>query len=241
MRTLIDESMMATERNGHRRLTLLFRLELAWLHEEAGEFEKSRTLCELAIAESRDGGYAFGEMMGQVILGLTHLGLRELDRARQAFAAVDARLQGERVLMDWIWRMPLAWGMARLELETGHVDAAAARARELVDLAQHCGECTWLALGHAVLAQVAMAERRWKAAEREIGTALAMVVEHGVPLAAWRVHAVAADLHARRQRVDHAGESRRSRDVALGRLAATGFVQVSRALLPGLAAAAAIA
>ena len=77
MRTLIDESMARTEQNGHRRLTLLFRLELAWLHEEAGEFEKSRMLCELAVAEARDAGYAFGEMMGQVILGLAHLGLRD--------------------------------------------------------------------------------------------------------------------------------------------------------------------
>ena len=83
-----------------------------------------------------------------------------------------------------------------------------------------------------------MAERRWKVAEREIGTALAMVVEHGVPLAAWRVHAVAADLHARRQRVDHAGESRRSRDVALGPSRHRLRAGVARAP-PGLAAVAA--
>src|SRR5262245_33143748 len=130
--------------------------------------------------------------MGQVILGLTHLGLYDLERARQVFEAIDARLHGERLLMDWIWRMPLAWGIARLELETGRVDAAAARARELVEIASDCNERTWLALGHALLAQVAMSERRWKIAEREIDTALAMVVEHGVSLAAWRVHAVAA-------------------------------------------------
>ena len=42
MRTLIDRSMKTTEQNGHRRLSLLFRLELAWLHEEAGEFEQAR-------------------------------------------------------------------------------------------------------------------------------------------------------------------------------------------------------
>jgi DNA-binding winged helix-turn-helix (wHTH) protein/tetratricopeptide (TPR) repeat protein len=240
MRTLIDESMVATERNGHSRLTLLFRLELAWLHEEAGEFEKARQLCELALAEAREVGYAFGELMGQVILGLTHLGLRDFERARQAFEAVDRRLHGERLLMDWIWRMPLAWGIARLELETGHIDAAAARARELVEIAGECGERTWLALGHATLGQIAMAERRWKVAEREIETALAMVVEHGVPLAAWRVHAIAADLHARRLRLDRAGEARRSRDLALGRLSTTGFAQVSQALHSDLAAVVAV-
>ena len=80
--------------------------------------------------------------------------------------------------MDWIWKMPLAWGMARLELETGRIDEASARARELVDPASGCGERTWLTLGHTALAQVAMSERRWKTAERELGTALAMVVEY---------------------------------------------------------------
>ena len=49
MRALIDASMKTTEQNGHRRLTLLFRLELAWLHEEAAEFEKAGSLCELAL------------------------------------------------------------------------------------------------------------------------------------------------------------------------------------------------
>jgi DNA-binding winged helix-turn-helix (wHTH) protein/tetratricopeptide (TPR) repeat protein len=240
MRTLIEESMAKTEQNGHRRLSLLFRLELAWLHEEAGEFEKSRMLCELAVAEAREAGYAFGEMMGQVILGLAHLGLRDLDRARITFEAVDARLSGERVLMDWIWKMPLAWGLSRLELEAGRVDEAAARARELVDLASGSGERTWLALGHTALGQVAMSERRWKTADREIGTALAIVVEHGVPLAAWRVHAASADLHARRQRLERAGDARRSRDAALGRLSTAGFAQVSRTVSLGLAAVAAI-
>ena len=55
MRTLIDESMIATERNGHRRLTLLFRLELAWLHEEAGEFEKARDVVRAGACRSARG------------------------------------------------------------------------------------------------------------------------------------------------------------------------------------------
>ena len=175
--------------------------------------------------------------MGQVILGLACLGQHDLPRARRAFETIDARLQQERLLMDWIWRMPLAWGLARLELESGRLDAAAAHGRELVQLAQRCGEQTWLALGHAMLAQVAMSERRWKAAERDLGTALAIVVEHGVPLAAWRVHAVAADLHGRRQREDRASEARRSRDVALSRLQAPVLAAVSRNFHPGLTTA----
>jgi DNA-binding winged helix-turn-helix (wHTH) protein len=237
MRTLIERSLKTTEQNGHGRLSLLFRLERAWLHEEAAEFEKAATLCQQALAEARNANYAFGELIGQVILGLALVGQRDFEGARRELESIDARLEHERLLMDWIWRMPLAWGMARLELETGHLDAASARAHELVELARACNERTWLALGHAVLAQVAVGEQRWKIAERELAAALGIVVEHGVPLAAWRVHAVAADLHARQQREERAREARRSRDLALGRLHAPLIAPVSRNFHPGLTTA----
>ena len=50
---------------------------------------------------------------------------------------------------------------------------------------------------------------------------MAIVSSGDLPLAAWRVHALAADLHARRRREPAAREARATRNAVLDGLAAT--------------------
>ncbi len=221
MQEVLNSAGQITERNGHRRLAILFTLVRGWLHEQAGDYARARTLCDAALTEATESAYPFGQLIGHVLLGFAELGLGAYDRARANFEEIAARLDRERLLMDWIWRMPLAWGFVGLELAEGRDEVAAAHAHRLLQLAQASGERTWLALGHAALARVAIRQQRWKAAEQQLSRASDIVAAGDLPLAAWRVHALAADLYARRRR-DHAAQtSTLASNAVLDALAAT--------------------
>jgi DNA-binding winged helix-turn-helix (wHTH) protein len=202
MQALLNAAERMTEQNGHRRLALLFRLERAWLHEQAHDFERAATLCEESLAEARESSYAFGQLIALVLLGFSRLGLGQHQRARAAFDEIGARLDRERLLMDWIWKMPLACGRARLELASGTLEAAARYATDLLKGASASGERTWLALAHTLLAEVAIQECRWKGADASIRAARTALGTEPAPLAAWRVEAAAARLYAHRGQHD---------------------------------------
>jgi DNA-binding winged helix-turn-helix (wHTH) protein/tetratricopeptide (TPR) repeat protein len=221
MQQVLESTARLSERNGHRRLSILFTLVRGWLHEQAGDYARARSLCAAALADARESAYPFGQLIGLVLVGFAELGLGAYDRARASFEEIAARLDRERLLMDWIWRMPLAWGFVGLELAEGRDEVAAAHAHRLVQLAQACGERTWLALGHAALARVAIKQQRWKAADQQLARATALVADGDLPLAAWRVHALAADLHARRRREPAARAARAASNDVLAGLAAS--------------------
>jgi len=67
-------------------------------------------------------------------------------------------------------------------------------AKRLCELATQPGERTYLALGYHMLANVAVAQRKWGEAEQEVRHALSVLESGGAPLAEWRVHAMAAQL-----------------------------------------------
>ena len=113
MQQLLNSAARMADRNGHRRLTILFTLVRGWLHEQAGDYARARTLCDSALADARESGYPFGQLIGLVLLGFAELGLGAYNRARANFEEIAARLDRERVLMDWIWRMPLGVGSGR--------------------------------------------------------------------------------------------------------------------------------
>jgi tetratricopeptide (TPR) repeat protein len=201
-RQIIDDATRATALNGHRRLTILFALLRAWVHEQSGEFELARDICRQSLAEARQTGYGFGELIGQVLLGFSELGLGAHCAAGRAFEEIAARLDRERMLMDWIWRMPLTWGLARLSAETGDIDAALQHGQRLLTLASESGEKTWMALAHSMLARCAVAQRRWKAGEAAMASAVALVESNDLPLASAAVRDVAAITQSPRPRAD---------------------------------------
>src|SRR5262249_17909075 len=47
------DGLQMAERNQHKRWAILFRLELAWLHLEAFDFEGARELCRISFEQAR--------------------------------------------------------------------------------------------------------------------------------------------------------------------------------------------
>jgi len=100
------------------------------------------------------------------------------------------------VTFDWYWRMQLELGLTELWLSKGDLSQARTQAERFLDTTLATAERTWQALAWEANARVALAELRTEHALKCIAQALSTIQGFEAPLAAWRVHATAAELHA---------------------------------------------
>jgi DNA-binding winged helix-turn-helix (wHTH) protein/tetratricopeptide (TPR) repeat protein len=221
MRRVLHDGMRIAARNGQRLWKVLFRLELAWLHEQALDFERARDLAAHAVEQADRMDLTFGQIFGRIVLGASYLGLGARERAVRLFDEVAERLERERVLMGWILRMPLHLGQAWCWLARRRPAEARREAERLCELAAQPGERTYLALGFLTLAECAAAERQRGRALAHLGRARATASDDDTPLAAWRIETTAARLAAAGGDEDLAKECRQHAVDVLARLAAT--------------------
>jgi len=219
MRRILDHGLEMAERNEHHRWTVLYKLELAWLHEQAFDFESAREMCEQAHEQALAIGHPYTESLSLILLGMARLGLGRREAAFRSFSEVAMRLERERSLMDWVLRILLHDGLSRYWLAQGELSPARREAQALREQAARPGERTYLALAHRTLAEIAMAVRQWDEAENEISRALIAIEGAEAPLAEWQVCATAAQLYEQLGRTTEAADNKRRSAETLSRLA----------------------
>jgi DNA-binding winged helix-turn-helix (wHTH) protein/tetratricopeptide (TPR) repeat protein len=182
----LRDGLQMAERNGHRLWARGFRFQTAWLLTHVGNFESARALCE----QERPPGaeVQLDQLLGSIVLGFAHLGLKRPAAALRAFQEVTA----QSTLMRSILLMPLSLGLGQYWLARRQFGRTREQMQELCRLAAMSGERTYLALGRQGLAEAALAQRDLPAAERELSEALHAVDGYEVPLAEWRVCVTAA-------------------------------------------------
>lgn len=201
---VLAESLQLADRNGHRSWRTLYGTFRAWLLRETGAHDAALRLAREGVEESRTLGVPQAELISQTQLGLTIVeasrqpGGPALSEGREILEQIIARLDRERMLLAFSWRMPVLLGLSAAYCRDGAWKAAEAAAQEACELAASSGERTWLALGCTALAETAMAQRACDRAGESIDRAIAAVATGDVPLAAWRVHACAARVAAMR-------------------------------------------
>jgi tetratricopeptide (TPR) repeat protein len=210
------EGLELAEKNGHLMATRVYRYTLSWFHEQAFDYERARELCALAVSRTDAG--QFDLYLGLIRLGMAHLGLRDLDAAHECLREVTDRLE-RGATMDWIWHMHLHHALGEYWLARGDPVRAQRDAEETRARADQWGERTYQALARRTLAEVALARHDWDQAEAELSQALLLLDGNELPLAEWRVHATAAQLHRRRRCRTAANQSRARSLAVLRRLA----------------------
>ena len=108
----------------------------------------------------------------------------------------------DRETAAWVWRMPLESALTELWLAKGDLAQARAQAERFLAITLATAEHTWQALAWEVKARVAMAELDLTRAQDCIVSGLSSMEGFEVPLAAWRVHATAAELYRRTESRD---------------------------------------
>jgi len=199
---VFTDGLQMAERNGHRPWARVFRFGMAWVHEQAFDFEGARSLCEQGLDQTQEP--LLGRFLGLIVLGRAYLGLGDHERALHLLGDIIDQVERGHGLMDWIFRMPLHLALAECRRARGDLGAARSEARQLCDLAARPPERTYLALGKQMLAEIAQAEHNDARAEAELSGALAALDGAEAPLAEWRVHETAARLQSRRKQMARA-------------------------------------
>jgi hypothetical protein len=145
-------------------------------------------------------------MMAATLLGQVLLHQGSVDRGLSVLLDVEAWTSCDRVLMDWIWEMPLRLGLAEAWLHKRKFELARQAASRLLQIAQQPGEKTYMALGSILLAEISLAETNLEMADRHASKAVELVQANRLPMAAPSTYRTAAKICASQRLLSAAGE-----------------------------------
>jgi len=207
LRVLAAEITLA-DKNGDRYRGQTLQLYRAWIHLYAMDFSGVLEICN-SILPSLDEPNR--RPWRRFCLALT--GSAEAASGRHGAAAtqlIAARKEMERqpVIHDWYCRMIIGQALTDAWLAKGDLTQARPEAERFLELTLATAERTWQALAWEASARVAMAAGDDHRARTCIARALATMEGFEVPLAAWRVHASAADVEGRLGNQREAGRHR---------------------------------
>jgi DNA-binding winged helix-turn-helix (wHTH) protein/tetratricopeptide (TPR) repeat protein len=213
-RRQIQAALHMAEQNDNDLGKAVFSLELAWLHELAQDFNAARAISDRAVGLLPHPRSPYTSFLGLIRQGMARLEMGDHGGAHSCFSQVERELEAGGGLMYWNMRLMFHHGLARYWLALEDFGQAANEAAALCDLAGQCGERTYHALGRCLLARVALAADRLEEADDQVRQAFALIRDGEVPLAAWQVHALAAELSRRQDRPAEA-ERQESRAAAI--------------------------
>ena len=191
---LINEGRDLADRNGHYLWKTLFSLELAWLHLLCGSLTEAESLCRQALEHVKQTGHSYTNVMASTLLGLVRLGQADVDGGLNTLLDVAAATSRQRVLMDWILEMPMRLGLAGAWLRQRDFENATRDAERALKIAEQPQEKTYMALAHAMLADISYAEGNLASAERHAATAIELVESSPLLLARERVYVAIAKM-----------------------------------------------
>lgn len=170
------------------------RLYQAWLHLHAMDFAEVVAICESIVPISVLPERRPWRRLALALAGSAEVALGNRRRALEHLSSARHEMDRQTVIFDWYTRMLIESALTDLWLAQGDIDRAQRHARQFLDAALSTAERTWQALAWEANARVASALDDLARAEECIAKALATMKGFEVPLAAWRVHATAADV-----------------------------------------------
>jgi len=195
----VANALQMAERNGNVFAIIHFTLQMSWLHEQAFDYHGALSLCQAAMERMHDQRDASNAFFGLIRLSSAHLGLRQYSEAFESFAQGNQLLDACQGLMDWYLRPLFHLGFGEYWLTQNEWEKAEEQANKLCALSALPPDPTYLALGHRLLAEVAIGQKALDKASVEVEQALSYLRKTEAPLAAWQVYATAAELESRRE------------------------------------------
>ncbi|HME71203.1 MAG TPA: hypothetical protein VKM54_15230 [Myxococcota bacterium] len=125
--------------------------------------------------------------------GSAETALGNYEGALEQLVAAQDDMERQIMIADWIWCMWLESGLTDLWLAKGDLAQAETQAKRFLNVTLSTAERTCQALAWEANARVAAATDLMRAKDC-ITAALSTMEGFEVPLAAWRVHATAAEL-----------------------------------------------
>jgi len=215
----IDDAITTADRNGDQFPAQLLRLHRAWIQLHAMDFADVLRTCEPMVALTGNFTGNYLHSISRVFAGCAEAGLGNYDRALDDLLGARDQMNGQKIMMDWYYRMPLELALTEVWLGKKDLIRARQEAELLLNSATATAERTWQALAWEVNARVAMAEIDLKRAQDCVSRALVVMEGFEIPLAGWRVHATAAEVSQRAEDIESSQRHREISRVAILKLA----------------------
>lgn len=198
LRETAEQSRRAFEwHDGGLLLRLHHHILMGWLHVAGGDFLGAKAYCEEALSEGVGAWADFVTVHCSAILGNALYGLKDYAGAIRCFDAFFQAEKNKALPIFSNYFFPACLGAGETWLALGKLDKARDHAQRLCDLSSGPPERTYLALGHRLLAEIAITEEVLDEANSHIAEALEIVENAKIPLAAWRVYATGEKLYHR--------------------------------------------
>jgi hypothetical protein len=213
----LEAGIALARRNGdpYREQTLyLYR---AWLQLHAMDFIGVRDICASILPAFGDPRSTPWRRLCRVLAAGAEAGLGKHESALEDLLAVQRDMAQHAVIHDWYCRLVLQSVLTDLLLAKGDLVRAREAGEAFLAITGATAERTWQALAWEANARIALASLDPHRAQECIGEALSTMNGFEVPLAAWRVHATAAELSERlgdTETAKHHRELARSRGFA---------------------------
>ncbi len=196
LRILAAEITLA-DKNGDRYRGQTLHLYRAWIHLHAMDFPGVLEICEAILPSLGEPERRPWRRFCLALTGSAEAASGRYQAAADHLTTARTEMDGRPVIHDWYCRMLLEQALTDAWLEQGDLKQAGAEAERFVAAALTTAERTWQALAWEASARVAMAEADRGRARTCVDKAVAAMEGFEVPLAAWRVHASAAELERR--------------------------------------------
>jgi DNA-binding winged helix-turn-helix (wHTH) protein len=202
----IQQRIGMVEKNGDQQSTTMARLERIWLQIYGMDFIGAQQLLESMP-------FLSGSMFRRYWLiwaGSVEAGLGNHGRALELLLTCRDEMDQHPMMADWYFRMPLQFAVTEASLSKGDFEMAREEAEQFLTVTLDNEERTFRALAFEANARVAIAEQDLNRAQDFIAKAMESIEGFEVPLAHWRVHGTAAELHralGNRELAEHHRES----------------------------------
>jgi tetratricopeptide (TPR) repeat protein len=171
----------------------VFVLREAWLRALCCDYEGVQRLSEVIMRSDAEQHAAEPRAMAMVARGYVHLYQGQCDEALHLFEQVrDPRIT-PNFLVHWRWRLRAQVGSIDARLQAGDLENARREADNFLDAAFRTGEPNLHAYAWEAKARVALTAKDGAGALCFIESAMPILKQFDIPVAAWRVHATAWD------------------------------------------------
>jgi DNA-binding winged helix-turn-helix (wHTH) protein len=189
----VAAALAITERNVNPQAGVLCRLTIGWLRAESQDFEGAAKCGEETLNAAVEAN-PFNFFIGRSLLAKAYIGLGNLPLARAQLDAIDQRIEAG-IAMESLIAPQYFFNRCEYWLAAGDLDQAQQAAERLHEITAIAPDRPFLALSHSSMARVAMAAGNLQEAGVQLSQAISIVQDAQLPLAAWRVYAVAANFY----------------------------------------------
>jgi class 3 adenylate cyclase/tetratricopeptide (TPR) repeat protein len=198
------------------------RLEntIGWLHQEIGDFAGAVEHDSLSAEIGKEIKNGNVEISALINLGFDQLHLGEPAKALGLLEETQRRAEAGFGAHRWRWAMHIRAYLAETLIALGRFEDAVQQIEQSLAGARSTGSFKYVAKGHALRGEIALAAGRWAAADDELTEGLAVARRIGYPTLIWQsAHALARALAARAEH-DRTARDAMDRAHEMARLAA---------------------